>query len=282
MNQDEIINQILHIKPFSQFLKIKEIKSLKGHGAISGESFLVVDESNNQFKLRVCSTEEQAKRIENNVKLLPHAFPKFYGREGLYVLFEWVEGELLYNILSKPISAEICYQIGKLVGEAHQLNDINHSKSADKFFYSLTKTLDENAGFDKVLLEKIIQKYKKLRDKITVDVVLEINDIHPRNFVIQNSSNPENIKIYFVDEDGFGHKIKGLGMAKPLFIEGLIKTKEQTEAFWKGYTEHHSKDYFDKDYQEFVTIVQLVRSMVIRSKNGKDISDLIDLIKEYI
>jgi hypothetical protein len=279
---ERLIQRILKDKPFSDFLKIKDIKSLAGHGAISGESFLVIDEHNKKYKLRLCSTTKQAKRIERNVKILPHAFPKFFGRDGNYVLFEWVEGELFYDVLSKPIPDEVYYQMGKLVGEAHELNDINTSKSADSFFESMIKNIIDVKQVEQSLIDKITRRYEELRDKLKIDIVLEINDIHPRNFIIKNRSNPNKTKIYFVDEDGFGHKIKGLGLAKPFFIEGLIKTNKQRNSFWKGYKEHHSNDYFDKDYQTFVTFVQIVRSMAARSKNNKDISDLIIMIEKYM
>ena len=279
---EKLIQKILNDKPFSSFLRIKEIKSLAGHGAISGESFLVIDVKGNKYKLRLCSTTRQAKRIERNVKILPHAFPKFFGREDNYVLFEWVDGELFYDVLSKPIPDEVYYQVGKLVGEAHELNDIDTSKSADLFFESMIKNIREGKQVDESLIDKIVKKYKELKDKLKIDIVLEINDIHPRNFIIKNRSNPNKTKIYFVDEDGFGHKIKGLGLAKPFFIEELIKTKKQKDSFWKGYNEHHSSDYFDKDYQKFVTFVQIVRSMAVRSRNNKDMSDLVKLVKKYI
>ncbi len=279
---EKLIQQILKDNPFSDFLKIKEIKSLAGHGAISGESYLVIDEHNKKYKLRLCSKTKQAKRIERNVKILPYAFPKFYGRENNYVLFEWVDGDLFYDVLSKPIPNEVYYQMGKLVGEAHELNDIDESKSADSFFDSMIRNICDGEQIDKSFIDKITRKYKELRHKLKIDIVLEINDIHPRNFIIKNRTNPKKTKIYFVDEDGFGHKIKGLGLAKPFFIEGLIKTKKQKDSFWRGYNEHHSNDYFDKDYQTFVTFVQIVRSMAARSRNNKDISDLIIMIKKYI
>jgi len=54
---------------------------------------------------------------------------------------------------------------------------------------------------------------------------------------------------------------KGLGLVK---VGRWLKDKSQQEAFWKGYNEHHSGDYFDKDYQEFVVFLQLLRTIVTR------------------
>lgn len=279
---DKKINDILKDKPFSKLLKIKKIELLAGEGALSNQTYLLIVEDNKKYKLRCCSKIEQAERIERNVKLLPNAFPKFLGRDKNYVLFEWIDGELLYDVLSKSIPKEVYYQIGEIVGEAHALNDINLSKSPDKFFNYIIKQIEEGKQIGDDLLKKIVQIYKKLKGKLKVDIVLEINDIQPRNFMIKNRLNPEKIKVYFVDEDGFGHKIKGLGLAKPLLIEGLIKTKEQKDAFWEGYNKHHDSTYFDNKYQEFVKFMQIIRSLAVRSRKNMDISNSLDLIKKYL
>ena len=73
-----------------------------------------------------------------------------------------------------------------------------------------------------------------------------------------------------------------MGLEALGFIEGIIKTEEQKEAFWKGYHEHHSSDYFDKDYQEYVTFVQLIRSLSVRSKQGRNVKDLEQKIKQHL
>ena len=282
MNQEQIISKIVKNQPFSNLLKIKEIKSLAGPGVQSGESFMITDKHNKKYKFRFCSTIKEAKIIEKNVKLLPNAFPKFYGRDKNQVLFEWINGTLFYDMLSKPIPKEVYYQIGKLVGEAHELNDIDNSKSADAFFDSMIKTIKDSKKLEKSLINKLIQTHNKLKRKLKIDIVLEINDIHPRNFVIKNESNLNKIKVYFIDEGGFGHKIKGLGIAKPFFTEGIIKSKIQRNAFWKGYTEHHSNDYFDKDYQKFVTFIQIIRSIATKLRNNLDFKPLLKQLDKLI
>lgn len=271
---------ILKDKPFG--MEIKEIKSLSGDGALSGQSFVVINNEGVKFKLRACSDVEHAKRIETNVKLLPHAFPKFFGRDRNYVLFEWVDGELWYDALGKPIPDSIFYQLGKIIGEAHELNDVKPGKSADGFFSALLRDIKDSGKVSSEFIKAISDKYSKLRKGLKVDVVLEINDIHPRNFIISDLDKPERAKLYFVDEDGFGHKIKGLGMAKPLFIEKIVKKESQLKAFWNGYKEHHSNDYFDKDYQNFVTFVQLVRSLAVKCRKNLDTSKIISSIKEFL
>jgi len=71
-------------------------------------------------------------------------------------------------------------------------------------------------------------------------------------------------------------------MAKPLFIEKIVKKESQLKAFWDGYKEHHSNDYFDKDYQNFVTFVQLVRSLAVKCRKNLDINPSIASIETFI
>ena len=278
---DATVREILAKKPFAHKLHIKEVHSLKGRGAVSGESFKLIDTHNNAYKLRMCGSEHQAKKIEQNVKRLPHAFPKFYGREGTYLLFDWVKGELWYDVLTEPLPLQLYYQLGKLVGEAHALEDVDKEKTAEVYVTDTLKILEEQ-GFEKKLLSQAKKKLAHMQKKLRIDVVLDINDIHPRNFMITHRAHPEKARVFFVDEDGFGHKIKGLGLAKPFFIEGMINTREQQDAFWKGYHEHHSSDYFDKEYQAYVTLVQLIRSAAVRSKKGVEISKLIEEIEKRV
>jgi hypothetical protein len=98
-------------------------------------------------------------------------------------------------------------------------------------------------------------------------VVLEFNDVHQSNFIKDKDGT-----IYYVDEEGFSYRIKGLGFAKPMLTSKWMKTQQERDAFWKGYNEHHSSDYFDADYQKFIYFVQLVRTIAVRTETGADYS----------
>lgn len=255
--------EILRQQPFRDFIIIKKVISLKAEGAISGETFKVISSEKKAYKLRYCTSSFKARTIERNVKLFPKAFARFYGREGRYLLFDWIEG----NTISNKVPPEDCYQIGKLVGEAHALEELDTSQKVDFLFEERFKEISKSGIFSKETLAKIELKYKELKKDLKLDIVLEFNDIHHGNLM-----KDKNGRIYFVDEEGFGHKIKGLGLAKPLITKGWMKYKDQQDAFCRGYNEHHSSDYFDLNYQRFVAFLQNVRTIATRIRTGYDYS----------
>lgn len=259
---EDTIKEIKSKQPFKSILTIKSIEPLQARGAISGESFLVISNEGKPYKLRCCSDENKAKEIEKIIRLNPAA-PKFYGREDRFLLSDWIEGEH-----PKP-SPEMAYQIGKLMGEVHALENIRDDKKADNFFNDLLTNISKKNIFDEKTTNRIKEAYFKLKEKLKIDIVLEFHDMHHKNFKVDKDG-----KLYYVDEDGFGHKIKGLGLVKPLLKKNNW-LKGYEKEFWKGYEEHHSKDYFDKDYQKFVLFVQLIRSISskVQKPNIEDYSD---------
>jgi hypothetical protein len=272
MNEKEKIEYIFESQPFTNILSIVKVKSLIGEGAISGDSFQVTSNNDRKFKLRLCSSIKQAKRIEKNVNLLPDSFPKFYGRRGKFVLFEWINGKSIYD-LGKSIPPNLSYLMGKLIGEAHSLNKISN-KNPDTFILGLVERIKKYEALNKTYLKKIMKCYDLLRKKVKLQRVLEFHDLNPRNFMYKGRKDSKNCKLYFVDEDGIGYKIKGIGLAKPLLIEKIIKTEAQKKAFWKGYGEFSQSNYFNHDYQNFLILVQLVRSIAAQSNNERNILKL--------
>ena len=224
------------------------------------------------FKLRYCKSLRQAKRIERNVHLFPRAFPHFYGREGKYLLFDWLEGEQL----TKPILPEYCYQIGKLLGEAHSIEEVTTKKTVDTFFLSFLQDIHKARIFNQKTLAQLEETYQRLKGKMKMDVVLEFHDVHPANFLVYRN------KIYFIDEDGFDYKVKGLGLAKPLLTKKWITTTEQKEAFWKGYNEHHSSDYFDRDYQHFLNFLALLRKLAVMIRTRRNYAQAQEELLQFL
>lgn len=102
MNAEE---QILRDKPFNKILTISNLESLKGRAAISGDTYKVTDIKGNFFKLRKCKDVSLAKELERNVNLLKSAFPRFYGREKEYLLFDWINGPAI----TKEFTENMCY-----------------------------------------------------------------------------------------------------------------------------------------------------------------------------
>ena len=253
---------ILRAQPFRAIIgKILKVEPLAG---LSAQAFRITSSSGRKYKLRYCSNLRQAWKIERNVKKFPKAFPKFYVREGRFLLFEWVEGE----IIGKNISVEEAYRIGKMVGEAHALEEIEEGKDIDVIFEENFRLIKRLNIFDEEVLTRFKLKYKNLKEKLKIDVVLEFGDVHGANFM-RNSKG----RIYFIDEEGFSHRLKGEGMTKAFIIQTWLGNAETREAFMKGYREHHSDDYFDLDYQRLLAFLGMLKSIQVKHRTGRDYSE---------
>lgn len=276
MNKNNMSNkeqEILRQQPFHQLIKIIKAEHLEGRGAISGETYKLTATNGRNYKLRYCNKLRLAHEIDRNVRKLPRTFPPYYGREGRFLLFDWINGEHL----TKPLSLNECYQIGKIMGETHELKEIDEDRSVEKAFEKMMREIEEAKIFDQHELQQINTHYHHLRAKLQIDITLDLHDVH-----IGNLMKDKNGRVYFIDEEGFSHRMKGLGLAKPLLINKIIGTKEQQQAFWKGYEEHHSKDYFDKDYQTFVHVHQLIRSIRTRIKTQHKLEESVEQLKELL
>ena len=252
-------------------VEAEAIESLKGRGAISGESFKVTAADGKRYKLRV---SKRAGEIAHNARRFRHWFPACHGHHGRLVLFDWEDAPTWREArLAPPVAESLCYQLGKMVGEVHALEETVEGKSVERTFKGYLEDIRKAGRLPEYLIRGVERRYEAYEGRLEADIVLELNDIHPRNMVIRHHKDPKRAKVVFVDEDGLGHKVKGLGLAKPLLVEGFIGTDRQKRAFWKGYREHHSNDYFDHEYQEFIRFVQIVRTLATRSKIGASEKD---------
>jgi hypothetical protein len=261
IGMDQRIDEIKRKRPFKELIIISNIKPLLAKSARSGESFQIVSEKGKMYKLRYCFTLKAARNIEKNVNLFPKAFPKLYLREGKFLLFEWVDGKELAEGVTEIDS----YKIGKLLGELHELNIKTSSREAYKELKQRFAILEKAKVFDPDTFEQIKDKYKQLRKKLKVDFLLEIYDAGPKNFVISKKG-----KVYFIDQGGMGHHIKGMGFSA-LLDKTFSKDQRLIASFWKGYNEHHSRDYFDRDYQRLVRILTYIFLISVRVKEKKPV-----------
>lgn len=243
------IEEILRQQPFHHILRIVKAESLEGTAASSGETFKIWGNNGKVYKLRYADGLLNAREMERNVKAFPQMFPKFYGREGRYLLFDWVEGRTLSLGDTDP---QIYRKLGEFCADVHNANLIK-SGSANRFFFLQLNAIPETI-LTKDQRVKVIQKYESLIEKIDYDLIIDLQDMHARNFIIDKKN-----RIYLVDEDALVHRIKGAGIAKA-FLR-WIATPEKRQAFWQGYTSKHSNDYFDKEYEMLVNIVEYVRGI---------------------
>lgn len=267
------VEEIKIKQPFKDLIKIIDIEPLLAKSARSGESFKITSEEGKTYKLRYCFTIKAAKKIEKNVNLFPKAFPKLYVREGKFLLFEWIDGKEL----AEGVTENDSYKIGKLLGELHELNIKVSSGEAYKELQQRFVIVENAKIFDAETFSKIKKTCEELKRKLKVDFLLEIYDTGPKNFVISKKG-----KVYFIDQGGMGHHIKGLGFSA-LLDKTFSKDKRLIASFWKGYNEHHSGDYFDRDYQRLVRLLTYIFLISVRVKENKPVESwLMKVIKKEI
>ena len=115
MKEEEILSQ----QPFRRILRIAKVNSLLGINSLSGDTFQVIGSDKKIYKLHYADKLSEAKQVENNVLLFPQIFPKFHGREGRYLLFDWIEGRMLTKE-DKDLS--IYKKLGELCADVHNSN----------------------------------------------------------------------------------------------------------------------------------------------------------------
>ena len=249
--QEEIIRR----RPFGNILKLASIESLKSEYSRSGESFRVKSINGKTYKLRYFNDPRRAKEVEKNIKRLS-GFPKCYGREGRYLLLDWIDKRL------KRINLDILYQIGKMIGAAHKLNIKNKEIKLDDIYHENVKEIKKHNILGKETINKINNIFETSKKKSRIDILLEYRDTHIDNFAIDKRG-----KVYFIDEDGIDYRVKGSGFRKVL--RELVNSKKQEGAFWKGYNEKYNNNYFDANYKHFVYLLEVLKDIGSKYKNGE-------------
>lgn len=271
----EEIEDIKRKNPFN--LKIQKIVPLDSPNAMSGETFCIYTTKGKKYKLRYCEDLKKAKRIAKNIKLIPEAFPKFYGQKGRFLLFEWIEGKEP----PKKLPLKFCYELGKMVGKAHASNKKNVKFDIDYLFIEKLKRLKKSRAMKEKEIKLIKKLYNSLRNKVSINAVVEFHDLHNGNFIVSKKG-----KLFFIDEEGFTESIKGMGLSKPLFEFGWMKSQKQKDAFWKGYKKYQDNSFFEGDYKDFIGLIYAVRVIGLRHIEGREYAKekkyLLDLIKKLL
>jgi|GEM_PF-6477592 len=263
---DKLIEEIKKNQPFRTvlpgILKIEKVISLEGEYAKSGETFKLKDKRGKFYKLRYCRSWFRAREIERNIRLVPAAFPHFYGREGRFLLFDWIDGAEV----SYPLNPNLLYQLGHHFGQANAV-EITTKKDPHKFFKKIFSQLEAIRVLNSNELALVQDAYKKITEKLKIDLGLELWDIHEKNILVDKKG-----RLYIIDEEGMGVRVKGFGMAKPLM--NFLKTSAEKEAFWKGYNEASSNPeaskYFTSDYQTYLLLLQAIKYVVNFYNRGED------------
>lgn len=254
--------------------KISELVSDSGKKGWSGEAHLI-KYNGKKFMLRKAQTIERAKKYQQISKRLEKSkiLPKFLGRSGQNVLYEYIEG----RDLKDKESLKVIKQIGKI--SAH-INKINLKGKSDKFrFYrqvkeATTGIFKENKNYvpainkkTKPLLtkkkaKKIMNLYAYLKKKTKPIIMLDMNDANPSNFRLRKGN------IYFVDVEAIKPRIKGYCIGKA--FTKWFKTTQQKKAFLKGYNSVLSTNFLTEPYLDFIYLNFLVQEINYSCKFGKE------------
>jgi len=276
--------------------EINLILTEKG-GGLTNEVHLV-KHNDNKYILRKCDSLKRAKGYELISKELERYgfFPKFLGRYGKDVLYEYIEGRDLgekENVKLFKQVGEISAHINKLKGEIDynkrflkQVKEIvscNFSKNKkveNRNLKNIHKGLDKRRIkplFTKEDSKEIIGLYNYLFRKSKPKMALDVNDMTPSNFRLRKG------KVYLVDIEGIKPRIKGFGIAKG-FLKWMKNEKSQ-EAFKQGYKKTSKNWFFEGYYADLCYLSFIIQTLNYKVQIGRnyktDILRLKKLLKKY-
>ena len=265
-------------------------------GGLSGEVHLI-KHRNEKYVVRRCSKLSIARGYEDiSIKFEKYKFlPRFLGRYGKDVFYEYVEGRDLRD----RESPNVFEQIGKI---SARINKIKVEGEVDSRFKEQIKELvtgnfklgvkektkrkrTNNSRKPKAILSKeegktIEKLYYYLKKKSKPSLTLDANDITPGNFRLGKDGN-----VYFVDVEAIRPRIKGFGIAK--FHLQWGKTPMRKKAFDKGYSSVSSMKFLTEDYLDFIYLNFLVQKLnykikIFKKNNPKKfIKPITKLINKY-
>jgi thiamine kinase-like enzyme len=262
---------------------------------LSGEVHLV-QYDDKKYVVRRCRELSKARLYEDiSKKFEKYGFlPKFLGRFGKDVLYEYIEG----RDLREKEEMKVFEQIGKI--SAH-VNKFKIKGDTDKRF---KKQLNElvSGEFDFGVKETERRKRNKvkkkpkpifseekekqinyvfnlLKKKSKPIMALDANDITPGNFRLG-----KNGRIYFVDIEAIKPRIKGFGIAK--FYLQWGKTPARVKAFNKGYSSISSMKFLTQEYKDFIFLNFIIQKInysikIFRRDYSKQLVLLDQLLERY-
>ena len=264
-------------------------------GGLSGEVHLVRYD-NQKYVVRRCETLKIARGYEAiSKKFEKDGFlPKFLGRFGKDVLYEYIEG----RDLKQKESKKVLYQLGQIA--AYISKKKMKSKTYPRFFvqlkelltgeYKVTVKEKERMRRNKIKMkrfkpaiskeqsEEITKVHNYLKKKLRPAIYFDANDIIPGNFRIDKKG-----KVYFVDIEAIRPRIKGFGIAK--FFLKWGKKKWSKDVFKKGYSSVASLKYLTQEYLDFLYLNFIIQSMNYKYKiyGGKSSKNIFpDRLKEIL
>ena len=244
-----------------------------------------------RYIVRRCSNLKKAKLYEFVSKKLEKKgfLPKFLGRDGKDVFYEYVEG----RDLKRKEKLEVYYQLGKI---GAYVNQVNCEYNVDLDFYKTLRELEKGNynPSSKVLMrrkinkirkkpkavlslkrrERVLKLYKFLKREVNPEITLGISDFVPGNFRLRKG------KVYLVDIESIKPKFKGSGVAK--FFLKWANTSNKKRKFKEGYQSVSSLKYLTVKYEDLCYLTFIVRELWFKAQVGRNYDFDLELIDELL
>ena len=245
--------------------KISVLLSDDNDAGWSGEVHLVEYEKE-KYVVRRAKTLAKAKYYEKiSNQLEKYEFlPKFLGRFGKDVLYEYIEG----RDLRKKESASVIKQVGAISAQINKIEskgpinlrfNTQIKETTTGIFKKINKKVRPLLSEEKA---KVIKRlYNKLRKEVNPKITLDSNDINPNNFRLRKG------KVYFVDVEAIKPRIKGFGIGKA-FTKWFKKLQER-KAFIDGYNSVSTTKFLTERYIDFIFLNFLVQELNYTCMFGK-------------
>jgi hypothetical protein len=246
--------RILEERPFAGIIQ-PMVEPLAVPGSHSGAIYTAHGQDGRKYKLRAFPDEGKAAYIERNILKAPQVLPALAGRDGRYLLMEYLEG---WRQAAKKDLLMHARTLGRMCGTVHALNDPGSHDCRGSFRRHLDAAYAAGA-LDDLLVLQARAAYDDLIQRLGIRVVLELADTNPGNFMLAPDG-----RMLYVDEEGLHHREKGLGFGK---ILKRMKRDEQWTAFMQGYAEAADAGFFTPDYRTYVLLVETVRSIDFKVTN---------------
>lgn len=257
-------------------------------GGLSGEVHLI-EYDGKKYVLRRCLNVKKAKLYESISRQIEKKgfLPKFLGREGKDVLYEFIEG----RDLKQNEKLNMYYQLGKIGGH---INKISFNYNTDRELYRTLKELESGTynPSPKVLMRRklskikskpkkvltnkkrntILRLYHLLKKEVNPKITLDISDFVPGNFRLRKG------KVYLVDIESIKPRIKGSGVAK--FFLKWGDTSNKKKGFKKGYQSVASLKYLDSKYEDLCYLTFIIQALWFKNHVGRDYSPDLELLEK--
>ncbi len=256
----------LRDRPFEGRLDIERVEPLALDTGLSGRAFVVVERDGTRSKLRQCGSAARAARIERYVGAWPELFPELVGRDGRYLLFEYLSGHVPLTRREMLDEAEA---IGRFAAHLHEAGAGFVSPLAATWmglrfrvrFRRDLALLRQRGQIGPATARGLIAKARARHREHGLPIALELDDVHKANWMWRGPGT----RLRFVDEDGIGLRPKGMALAT------LLKTatfSKQLRRFQVGYDEVADASWITPSYLEYLLLLDTVRRVAHKLRHG--------------